>query len=147
MELCDIILIEYQFYDLNQMTILLGEFVMWTDREKILNSFDEINAYLESMCSFHDYRLGNLELKDNSVSITIEEDMKSIDNRNAYIWNFTFNLISDCRIDMDCILTSYISEVVFRDKHEVMISLTNGYIWIIADDIQLGIPQSMKVIK
>lgn len=120
---------------------------MWTDREKILNSFDEINSYLESMCSFHDYRLGNLELKDNSVSINIEEDMKSIDNRNDYIWNFTFRLISDCRIDMDCILTSYITEVVFRDKHEVMINLTNGYISIVADDIQLGIPKRMKVIK
>lgn len=99
------------------------------------------------MCSFHDYRLGNLELKDNSVSINIEEDMKSIDNRNDYIWNFTFRLISDCRIDMDCILTSYITEVVFRDKHEVMINLTNGYISIVADDIQLGIPKRMKVIK
>lgn len=129
------------------MTILLGEFVMWTDREKILNSFDEINLYLESMCSFHDYRLGNLELKDNSVSVTIEEDMKSIDNRNAYLWDFTFRLISDCRIDMDCILKSYITERVFRDKHEVMISLTNGYISIVADDIQLGIPKRMKVIK
>ena len=120
---------------------------MWTDREKILNSFDEINLYLESMCSFHDYRLGNLELKDNSVSVTIEEDMKSIDNRNAYLWDFTFRLISDCRIDMDCILKSYITERVIRDRHEVMISLTNGYISIVADDIQLGIPKRMKVIK
>lgn len=112
---------------------------MWTEREKEMSDFDEIAAYVKMENDFHDYRLGNIEMYENSIIIMIEEDTGNKHNENAHIWNFTFENISELRVSMDCILPGYISEMEIED-HCIMISLNSGYISFTAMKVSLGIP-------
>ncbi|MGN0695726.1 MAG: hypothetical protein ACI4J5_03050 [Oscillospiraceae bacterium] len=113
---------------------------MWTERDKILCNFGDIENYIQSMDSFHDYRFGGIEIKENVIRITIEEDKHQIDNRDALIWVFTFQEISEFETDLDCVVTPYVTEIDTAG-HDIMISLTNGYIFIKSNYIRLGIPK------
>lgn len=114
---------------------------MWTERVNVISNFDEIGAYIKTEDNFHDYRLGNVEICENSIIIMIEEDTGNKHNENAHIWNFIFEDISELHFSMDCILPSYISEMEIED-HCVMVSLNNGYISFKAMKVSLGIPSA-----
>lgn len=114
---------------------------MTKNKEKIIKNFDEAISYIEEQDSFHDYILGNLEVNYNSITIMIEEDTKEKHNENAHIWDFTFQKISALKFTMDCILPSYIAEILIENQ-AVVFELTNGYISFYAEDILLGIPQT-----
>lgn len=113
---------------------------VWTEREKILSNSCDIDNYIQSIDSFHDYRLGCIEIKENVIRITIEEDKHQTDNRDALIWDFIFQEISQLETDLDCVVSPYVTEIDITG-HDVMISLTNGYILIKSNDIRLGIPK------
>ncbi len=113
---------------------------MWTERLKTINNFDNITAYLDSIDYFHDYRLGNVEICNDSIKICVEEDTENKHNENAHIWDFTFTEYSDFKADVDCIIPSYINEISVEDNY-VMFSLNNGFISLLCKKISLGIPK------
>ena len=113
---------------------------MWSERKKIISDFDEVISYIKQQDSFHDYRLGNVEFKNNSIVIMIEEDTKDKYNEQALVWDFSFDIISDLKFELDCFLPMYIYEVSI-ENHAVEFGLTNGYIMFDAEDISLGIPK------
>lgn len=118
---------------------LWGIITMWTERIKIITTFDEALVYIESQNGFHDFRLGNIEVRKNTVKIMIEEDTGNKHNKNAHIWDFSFTDISDLNFDMDCVLATYITEVEIEDQL-IYFNLSNGYISFLAQGISLGIP-------
>ena len=99
---------------------------MWTERERIIDNFEDAITYIKQQHYFHDYLMGNIEIDDNSAFITIEEYTGNIANKNAHVWNFKFNNISNFK----CI-----------EDHALTFSLNNGYISFEAKDILLGIPK------
>ena len=113
---------------------------MWTERARIIENFDEVEAYLEEEVSFHDYRLGNIEIGEDSITIMIEEVTGKLANEGAHIWEFSFGRISNLNVSMDCVLPPYIDEVSL-ENHEITFSLTNGGISFQAEKISLGIPK------
>ena len=117
---------------------------MWTERARIIKKFNEAISYIEKQDYFHDYRLGNLEIQNSSVIIMIEEDTREKHNDNAHIWEFRFENISNLNFTLDCIMDSYISEVLI-ENNEVRFGLTNGCISFYTEKISLGIPQIESV--
>lgn len=73
---------------------------MWTERERIIDNFEDAITYIKQQDYFHDYRMGNIEIDNNSVLITIEEDTGNIANKNAHVWDFKFNNISNFKCEM-----------------------------------------------
>lgn len=53
----------------------------WTEREKILTSYEEIVKYLEDKDCFHDYRVGNVFYDSINADVTIEEIIPSAKSR------------------------------------------------------------------
>lgn len=113
---------------------------MWTERERIIDNFEDAITYIKQQDYFHNYRMGNIEIDNNSVLITIEEDTGNIANKNAHVWDFKFNNISNFKCEIDSILPFFIFEVFIED-HEITFALNNGYISFEAKDILLGIPK------
>ena len=109
---------------------------MWTERAEIISDFNEAISYIEFQNCFHDYRLGNIQIFDSKIIIMIEEDIK----KKAHIWDFSFFIISELKMKMDCIMPAYITEIEIKD-HAVTISLNNGYISFNAEELLLGIPK------
>ncbi|MGN0634300.1 MAG: hypothetical protein ACI4JW_10605 [Oscillospiraceae bacterium] len=109
---------------------------MWTERAEIISDFNEAISYIESQDCFHDYKLGNVQIFDSKIIILIEEDIKE----NAHIWDFSFFNTSELKIDMDCVMPSYIRELEINN-HFVTIGLDNGYISFNAGNLFLGIPK------
>ena len=112
---------------------------MWTERDKVLDNVSEIVQYLDTVNSFHDYKLGNISF-DGCNLIVMIEDAHTKNNREAHIWNFTFNHVTQLYIDMDCVLRPFLTEVEIVGQ-SVIIGLTNGSISFNAIDIMLGIPK------
>ena len=112
---------------------------MWTKREKIPSSLCDIEAYLDEVDNFHDYKLGGVEFNTTKNQIIIEGDMQNKNNEGALAWDFTFESISDLKISVDMCLKSYISEITVEDNF-FMLSLTNGYISFKAVGAKLGVP-------
>ena len=113
---------------------------MWTERERIIDNFEDAITYIKQQHYFHDYLMGNIEIDDNSAFITIKEYTCNIANKNAHVWNFKFNNISNFKCEIDSIVPFFILEVFIED-HEITFSLNNGYISFKAKDILLGIPK------
>lgn len=113
---------------------------MWTERMGYIKNFVDVTAYLNSMDCFHDYRLGNIEIKNDSIVIMIEEDSGNKHNENAHIWDFRFTDISVFKANVDCIIPPYITEITIEGNY-VMFSLNNGFISFYAKNISLGIPK------
>ena len=67
---------------------LWGIIKMWTERIKIITTFDEALAYIESQNGFHDFQLGNIEVRKNTVKIMIEEDIGNKHNKNAQLSDY-----------------------------------------------------------
>lgn len=44
---------------------------MWTERERIIDNFEDAITYIKQQHYFHDYLMGNIEIDDNSAFITI----------------------------------------------------------------------------
>jgi hypothetical protein len=109
---------------------------MWTDRLKVLNEYNEILQYIESMHFFHDFRISNITMHEKMLIVMIEEDK----TKNALIWNFTFNDISDLKFEIDCVLFSFVTEIEIHDN-SVMIGLINGYISFNVKSLSIGIPK------
>lgn len=113
---------------------------MWTERIKVINDYNEIVQYIESMDCFHDFRLGHIAIIENKFDIFVEEYTNDLHNSGAHIWNFSFGNISDLKIKMDCALPSIITEIEIKSSL-VTIGLTNGYISFRTNDLSLGIPK------
>lgn len=109
---------------------------MWTERAKTLSNYSEVISYIEFQDCFHDYILGNIQISNSEIKVFIEEDKKG----DAHVWNFSFFHTSDFKMEMDCVLPAYITEIEINN-HIVSISLNNGYISFYAKDISLGIPK------
>ena len=107
---------------------------MWTERERIIDNFEDAITYIKQQDYFHNYRMGNIEIDNNSAFISI------IANKNAHVWNFKFNNISNFKCEIDSIVPFFILEV-FIEFHEITFGLNNGYISFEAKDILLGIPK------
>lgn len=119
----------------------VGLAIMWTERLKVLDDYHEIISYIKSMDYFHDFRLGTIELGENAAKITIESDFKNSHNQNALIWNFSFDNISDLKVEIDCIIPSYIMEIEI-EGYLVIINLNNGFFSFKMENMSLGIPKS-----
>lgn len=117
----------------------------WTERREIKNNYQDIVEYLDSMDSFHDYRIGNVDYDENSVDITIEEVLpgRKIQDDTGLIWDFHFENISKFIFSVDCVIGFWISEVGRGNAPgEVTFNLNNGIISVVAEKITLGIPSS-----
>lgn len=114
---------------------------MWTERERYIEHFNEIQDYLEYMDNFHDYRIGNLNFKDGEAEITVEEYIPNshISETAGLIWNFKFKNIEEFEINSDCVLQWWIAEINLENK-EFVFECTNGCIAIKAAQVKLGIP-------
>ena len=115
---------------------------MWTEREKELSTYNDIETYLNSMDNFHDYRLGDFEYsKDSTVCVCIETDHKPINSaEEGLIWNFNFEKVTEFSFSIDSMLGSWIDEITVENNSQILFGLTNGYISVSADEIKLGIP-------
>lgn len=109
---------------------------MWTERAKTLSDYSEVISYIEFHDCFHDYILGNIQISNSEIKIFIEEDKKN----DAHVWNLSFFNTSDFKMEMDCVLPAYITEIEINN-HIVSIGLNNGYISFYAKGISLGIPK------
>lgn len=70
--------------------------------------------------------------------------MKGIGKKSSsvgLVWCFEFEGVKNIKIDTDEMLGSWVTEIEVRSGKEVMFSLTNGYISILADKVKLGIPK------
>ena len=118
---------------------------MWTEREKYISEHNEIKEYLEAMDAFHDYRIGNIEVADNYVILTIEEIVpaKHIADTAGQIWDFKFEEVIKLKMNNDCVGAFFIDEITMEDG-AIIFSCTNGCIQIKAAHIQIGIPSVRK---
>jgi len=114
---------------------------MWTERERYITSFEEIESYIEQIGFFHDHRVGNVEYDGKVAKITVEEIVpnKHISKSAGNIWDFTITDIESFHMNCDCAFTWFLNEVTLEDG-ELVLNCTNGYVSIKAKDIKLGIP-------
>jgi hypothetical protein len=114
---------------------------MWTEREKYIECFNEIQDYLETMDNFHDYRIGHLHYAERKATITVEEYIPNshISKTAGLIWDFEFKNVEEFKIDNDCVLQGWITEINLENK-EFVFGCTNGYIVIKAEQVKLGVP-------
>ena len=115
---------------------------MWTERKEIKTERDDVFDYIYEMDSFHDYRIESIIYLDkDKVGITVEEDTP-IKSNEGLIWDFEFMGVRDFKISVDCVLAFCIDEIVKGDKEQEMVfSLGNGTVSIVADSVRLGIPE------
>lgn len=118
---------------------------MWTERERYITSFDEINDYIEKVDFFHDHRIGNVEYDGKVAKITVEEIVpdKHISESAGSIWDFTITGIESYQMNCDCAFTWFLNEVTIEDG-ELVFNCTNGYVSIKAKEIKLGIPSQVN---
>ena len=114
---------------------------MWTKREVYISAQKDIKEYLEVMDSFHDYRIGNIEVEENDVTVTVEEIVPAmhISESAGRIWDFQFHDILRFKMNTDCVGSFCVGEIMTKDD-TVTFACTNGYIEIKALHIQIGIP-------
>ena len=114
---------------------------MWTERERYIECVDEIKDYLESIDNFHDYRIGHLHYADREATITVEEYIPNsrISKTTGLIWDFEFKNVEVFKIDSDCVLQDWITEINL-ENNEFVFGCTNGYIVIKAEQVKLGLP-------
>lgn len=118
---------------------------MWTERERVIDNWEEAMLYIESQDCFHDYRLGNIEISENLIKVMIEEDTGSKNNEKAHIWDFSFGKISEVKCVMDCVITPYVDEVSI-ENHNVTIALNSGCISFKAGSLSIGIPKISSIL-
>ena len=114
---------------------------MWTERERYIESFEEIREYLQDIDFFHEHRIGNVRYDGAEAKITVEEIItdKHISESAGSVWDFEIKGIVSFQMDCDCAFTYFLNEVIMDDE-ELVFNCTNGYIAIKATGIRLGIP-------
>jgi hypothetical protein len=68
--------------------------------------------------------------------VMLEEDK----NKDALIWNFMFNDVSNLNFEIDCAIPSFVTEIEICDNY-VMVGLINGYISFNVESLSIGIPK------
>ena len=114
---------------------------MWTERERYIEDFNEIQDYLDIMDNFHDYRIGNLYFKDREAEITVEEYIPNphISETAGLVWNFKFKNVEESEMNIDCVLQFWITEINL-ENNKFVFECTNGCISIKAEQVKLGVP-------
>ena len=114
---------------------------MWTEREKYISEHNEIKEYLEAMDAFHDYRIGNIAVAEECITITVEEIVpaKHVSESAGQIWDFNFKDIEKLKMNNDCVGSFIITEITMEDD-AIIFGCTNGCFEIKANSIQIGIP-------
>ena len=115
----------------------------WTKRSEIKTDFQDILAYIESIYSFHDYRIGHIHYEGSTARITIEEVIygERLAKSTGLVWDFSFDGVRDFQIHVDAVMGFWIHEVVRGNEDgKLVFSLDQGYIEVFADAIKLGIP-------
>ena len=120
----------------------IGGFYMYTQREKELHTYNDIEDYLNSMDNFHDYKLGNFEYdKASNICVCIETDHNPINSsKEGLVWDFNFEKVTDFSFSMDVMIGSWVDEITVETDSKIVFALTNGYISVSAEKIKLGIP-------
>ena len=119
----------------------------WTEREKILTSYEEIVKYLEDKDCFHDYRVGNVFYDGINADVTIEEIIPGakIQDSTGLVWNFHFKSVTSFEMSVDVVMGFWIYEVGRGKKpNEIVSNLDSGFLGIAAEQIEFGVPSREK---
>ena len=120
----------------------------WTKAERYITDYTEIGQYLEEMDGFHDYQIGNLEIKNNTlVRVFVEEVIpgKKLQDSTGKIWEWEFEDIRKFEFECDCAMRLYIDELHTGDEDgEILFELHNGYISVTVEKIGLRVPSDVK---
>ncbi|MCI7326284.1 MAG: hypothetical protein MR537_01390 [Clostridiales bacterium] len=122
----------------------------WTEREKILTSYEEIIKYLEDEDYFHDYRIGNVHYDGSNADITIEEVIPGakIQDSTGLVWDFHFKDVTSFEMSVDVVMGFWIYEVERGEKpNEIAFNLDSGFLGIAAEQIEFGIPSPEKSVE
>jgi len=115
----------------------------WTEREKVLTSYEEIIKYLEDEKCFHDYRIGNIYYDGSKADVTIEEVIpgKRLQDSTGRVWDFHFKEVTSFEMSVDVVLGFWIFEVGRGEKDkEIHFDLDSGFLDISAEQFEFGIP-------
>lgn len=104
-----------------------------------MNSENSIKKLTDKLDCFHDYRLGFFDIKENTVSVILEEDMRTKDNAGAKKAKYTINDYSDLEISLDCICSPYVMDIRFENENVIIFELTNGCISMKCRNINLEV--------
>lgn len=115
----------------------------WTERKKILTSYEEIVEYLKTKDGFHDNRIGYVDYNGSDASVTVEQFIPGAkpQDSTALIWDFHFKGVTCFEISVDVVAGLIVSEAEGGTRrNEIVFDLDSGFISIAADQIKLGIP-------
>ena len=118
----------------------------WTKRKEIPTSYEDIINYVENENSFHDYRIGNICHNETETEITIEEVLpgREIPDNTGLIWDFHFKGVTSFEMNVDVVLGMWVFDVDRGDKpNEIAFNLHSGNIYVVAEQIELGIPSDL----
>ena len=119
----------------------------WTEREKILTSYEEIVKYLEDEDYFHDYRIGNVSYDGNNADVTIEEVIPGakIQDSTGLMWDCYFKGVTSFEMSVDAVMGFWICEVERGENpNEIVFNFDSGFLGIAAEQIEFGIPSQEK---
>lgn len=106
------------------------------DGYKLINDINQIKEITKQKHSFHDWRISYFDIKDDFISITVEENMGTDNNAGAESATYKICNYTDLEVSLDCILIPFVYDVYFEDENTIVFDLLNGCVTLKYGDIE-----------